>query len=75
VAQQLDTLQAAGLVACRDGRRYAPASLRLHEMCERLEAAYRERSGQVIRAIATGPNNRLQIFGAVDPANEAGRPA
>ncbi len=62
VSDQLASLQTAGLVACDDGCRYAPAAPLLDGLCARLEAAYRERPGQVIKAIMAGPNDKLQIF-------------
>jgi hypothetical protein len=62
VADQLQGLQTAGLVACDEGCRYAPAAPALDALCGRLEVAYRERSGQVIKAIMAGPNDKLQIF-------------
>lgn len=62
VSDQFDGLQTAGLIACDDGCRYAPAAPVLDGLCARLETAYRERSGQVIKAIMAGPNDKLQIF-------------
>ena len=63
VSDQLGALQTAGLVAC-DGPncRYSPAGPVMDGLCGRLETAYRERSGQVIKAIMAGPNDKLQIF-------------
>ena len=62
VGDQLASLQTAGLVACDGGCRYQPAAPALDALCGRLETAYRERSGQVIKAIMAGPNDKLQIF-------------
>lgn len=62
VSEQLATLETAGLIACDEGCRYAPAAPTLDALCGRLETAYRERSGQVIKAIMAGPNDKLQIF-------------
>ena len=62
VSDQLAGLETAGLIACDDGCRYAPAAPALDALCARLETAYRERSGQVIKAIMAGPNDKLQIF-------------
>jgi len=62
VSDQLPALQTAGLVSCdEDGCTYA-APPALDGLCERLEAAYRERPGQVIKAITAGPNDKIQIF-------------
>lgn len=62
VADQFAGLQTAGLIACDGSCRYAPAAPALDALCGRLETAYRERSGQVIKAIMAGPNDKLQIF-------------
>ena len=62
VGDQLVSLQTAGLLACDAECRYAPAAPALDALCGRLETAYRERSGQVIKAIMAGPNDKLQIF-------------
>ena len=62
VGDQLTSLQTAGLLACDAECRYAPAGPALDALCGRLETAYRERSGQVIKAIMAGPNDKLQIF-------------
>ncbi|MBW3558970.1 MAG: hypothetical protein KY446_09775 [Proteobacteria bacterium] len=62
VSDQFAGLQTAGLIACEAGCRYAPAGPMLDALCARLETAYRERSGQVIKAIMAGPNDKLQIF-------------
>lgn len=62
VGEQLASLETAGLVACDGECRYAPAAPALDALCGRLETAYRERSGQVIKAIMAGPNDKLQIF-------------
>ena len=62
VSDQLRTLETAGLTSCGpDGCAYAAAPS-LDGLCGRLEAAYRERPGQVIKAIMAGPNDKLQIF-------------
>lgn len=62
VSDQAAALQTAGLVACSDRCGYAPAAPRLDELCARLETVYRQRPGQVIRAIMARPNEKLQIF-------------
>ena len=62
VTDQFAGLQTAGLIACDVGCRYAPAAPALDALCAQLETAYRERSGQVIKAIMAGPNDKLQIF-------------
>jgi hypothetical protein len=63
-AEALDGLQAGGLVArLEDGRvSYAPIAPALGALADRLAAAYRERPGRVIRAIAGTPSDRLQSF-------------
>ncbi|MDP8916404.1 MAG: hypothetical protein M3M95_04220 [Pseudomonadota bacterium] len=62
VSDQLRTLETAGLASCgADGCAYAAAPA-LDGLCGRLEAAYRERPGQVIKAIMAAPNDKLQIF-------------
>ena len=62
VSDQLVTLETSGLVSCgQEGCAYAAAPA-LDGLCGRLEAAYRERPGQVIKAIMAGPNDKLQIF-------------
>ena len=64
VADSLQSLQTAGLVACdADGACvYAPASPVLDGLCSRLEAAYKERPGGVVNAILPAPKGTLQTF-------------
>jgi hypothetical protein len=62
VEQGTAMLQAAGLVATDpDGRvRYAPASSDLDRLAAAAERAYREKPGEVRRAILAAPNDKLQ---------------
>jgi DNA-binding HxlR family transcriptional regulator len=62
VADSLAAFETAGLVR-RDGDTftYAPATPVLAEVCDRLDALYRERPVKVINAIAA-PRSRLQGF-------------
>lgn len=62
VTEQVGFLQNAGLLVCSEGCRYSPATASLDHLCERLESTYRERRGQVIKAIMAQPNEKLQIF-------------
>ena len=73
VTDQFAGLQTAGLIACDGGCRYAPAAPALDALCARLETAYRERSGQVIKAIMAGPNDKLQIFANAFRLKDDGR--
>ena len=59
----LGTFEQAGLIRCgEDGCEYAPASPVLADLCDRIDAAYRERPVAVVNAIATGRNDNLQTF-------------
>ena len=64
VRDLLTTFEAAGLVTCQgeDGCGYAPASPVLADLCDRLEATYRERPVGVINAIAASRHEKLQTF-------------
>lgn len=64
VAQSLQELQTAGLVACeQDGSCvYAPASPVLDDLCGRLEEAHRQRPVGVVNAILKAPKGNLQTF-------------
>lgn len=59
----LATFDAAGLLRCdAEGCAYAPASPVVAELCDRLEATYRQRPVAVINAIAAARNEALQSF-------------
>lgn len=62
VAEQLASLEAAGLVVCTETCAYQPAAPVLDTLCGRTEDAYRDRPAQVVRAIMSRPNDKLQIF-------------
>jgi hypothetical protein len=62
VTDSLAGFESAGLVRREgDAYAYAPATPLLGELCDRLEALYRERPVSVINAIAS-PRTRLQGF-------------
>lgn len=62
VAGVLADLQRAGIVVGEaEGVRYAPASPVIVDLCDRIEAAYRERPVAVIKAISAPPD-RLQAL-------------
>ena len=64
VAEALEGLERAGLVACDavTGCVYAPASPVLDATCARLEAEYKSRPVAVVNAIVTAPKQTLQTF-------------
>jgi hypothetical protein len=63
VDQCLDALQRGGVVvADNDGARYAPAGASLEDLCDRLEAAYAERSVAVVNAIVSARRDPLVSF-------------
>ena len=63
VRDLLGVFEASGLVRCEEeGCQYAPASPAVAELCDRLEATYRERPVGVINAIARSRNETLQTF-------------
>jgi len=63
VGDVLADFDTGGLVRGDDGGfAYAPAAPVLGELCDRLEAAYRERPVGVVKAILAAPKDKLQIF-------------
>jgi hypothetical protein len=66
VSDNLARFERSGLVLDDDnGRfRFAPAHPSLADMCDRLEAAYRERSVQVINAIVAPPDKLQRLADA-----------
>ena len=64
VNESLQTLEKAGVIRCdpAGGCSYAPASPVLDEICDRLEAAYKERPVAVVNAILKAPKGTLQTF-------------
>ena len=64
VTQSMAALQAGGLVVveAQDLVRFAPASPELVRLAEAVERAYRERPGELRRAILAAPNEKLQTF-------------
>jgi hypothetical protein len=63
VTDCLNVLQTAGLILGQDGMfRYAPASATLGDLCDRLEAAYRERPVAVVNTITTRRPDPLKGF-------------
>lgn len=59
----LTVLARGGLVATtEDGVRYAPANVRLAALCDRLEAAYRERPVSVTKAVTARRTDALKGF-------------
>jgi len=59
----LEGLQRAGVVIGEDGSfRYSPASPTLRTLCDRLEAAYRERPVAVVNTIARNRPDPLKGF-------------
>ena len=63
VTDCLNGLQKAGLVVSQDGRfHYAPASPTLRDLCDALEAAYRERPVAVVNTITTRRPDPLKGF-------------
>lgn len=63
VTDCLGGLERAGLVAHgSDGFRYAPASATLGDLCDALEAAYRERPVAVVKTITTRRPDPLKGF-------------
>ena len=63
VGEVLTDFEASALVARQDsGYAYAPAGPALIELCDRLDAAYRERPVGVVKAIMSSPKDKLQIF-------------
>ena len=63
VGEVLGDFETSGLVSRSDGGfAYAPAAPVLAELCDRLEAAYRERPVGLVKAIMAAPKDKLQIF-------------
>jgi hypothetical protein len=63
VVEVLGDFETSGLVARQEaGYADAPASLVLGQLCDRLDAAYRERPVAVVKAIMAAPKDKLQIF-------------
>jgi hypothetical protein len=63
VSEVLGDFETSGLVSRSDaGFAYAPVAPALAELCDRLEAAYRERPVGVVKAIMAAPKDKLQIF-------------
>ena len=63
VGEVLGDFETSGLVARQEaGYAYAPAAPVLGQLCDRLDAAYRERPVAVVKAIMAAPKDKLQIF-------------
>jgi len=64
VDEILHTFQASGLMRAEtpETYRYAPASHDLEDLTRRLESVYAHRPTAVVKAIISGPNEKLQTF-------------